>query len=128
MGSVLVDEQRTWQRSQCLALAELRAAGLAVEPAGLARALREGIATRRPRVTQAGLLDFGADPALAQRVRARAGNADRPIADAAVALARLASRVPLVLVANQGLQARPLLERQDCIVTSRRCSSQWSWA
>jgi len=111
MGSVLVDERRTWQRWQRIALLELQAAGLSVDPRTLRRALREGIAARQPRVTQAVLRDLGADEALSARIRARIENADRPLADAATALERLSNQVPLVLVANQGLHARALLEQ-----------------
>jgi FMN phosphatase YigB (HAD superfamily) len=111
MGSVLVDEHDTWRRWQQIALRELRAAGIGVDRLTLRRALREGIATRQPRVTQAVLRHLGADEAVPARIHAQVENADRPLPDAAAALERLSRQVPLVLVANQGLHARALLEQ-----------------
>jgi HAD superfamily hydrolase (TIGR01549 family) len=111
MGGVLVDEHRTWRRWQTIALAELRASGVDVDRTAFVRALRQGIAERRPRITRAVLIEMGGDEALAARVRARVANQDHPLTDAAAGLARLAARVPLVLVANQELHARALLER-----------------
>jgi HAD superfamily hydrolase (TIGR01493 family) len=110
MGSVLVDEHLTWRRWQQAALAELRAAGVAIDRRALAAALRQGIAMRRPRITRTVLSELGGDEALARRVRDRVKNHDRPLADAAAALDRLSARIPVVLVANQGLHARALLE------------------
>jgi HAD superfamily hydrolase (TIGR01549 family) len=111
MGGVLVDEHRTWRRWQQIALAELRASGVVVDRSAFISALRQGIAERQPRVTRAVLVAMGGDEALAARVRARVANHDLPLADAAAGLERLAARVPLVLVANQDLHARALLER-----------------
>lgn len=110
MGGVLVDKHRTWRRWQQIALAELRASGVPVDRAAFIRALREGIAEQRPRITRAVLVAMGGDEALAARVRTRVANHDRPLADTAAGVPRLAARVPLVLVANQDIHARALLE------------------
>jgi HAD superfamily hydrolase (TIGR01549 family) len=65
---------------------------------------------RAPRVSQQALIELGADPERAQEVWSQVTNRDRPLAYAAAALERLAARYPLVMVANQGLHARGLLE------------------
>ncbi|MDP8921259.1 MAG: HAD family hydrolase [Chloroflexota bacterium] len=110
MGSVVVDERSTWGLWQSLTVRDLKANGTRVERRQLLQALRSAMLARAPRVSQQALVELGADPARAQAVWSQVTNRDRPLKYAAAALERLAARYPLVMVANQGLHARGLLE------------------
>jgi FMN phosphatase YigB (HAD superfamily) len=63
-----------------------------------------------PRVSAHAFDSLGANPDLSLQVWSDVGNHDRPLRYAAGALERLSARYPLVMVANQGLHARGLLE------------------
>jgi phosphoglycolate phosphatase-like HAD superfamily hydrolase len=110
MGSVVVDERLTWTRWQTLAVRHLRKHGLTVGRPELRGALRAAMMARAPRVSAHAFGALGADPELSLGVWGEVGNHDRPLKYAALALGRLAARYPLVMVANQGLHARGLLE------------------
>ena len=110
MGSVVVDERATWARWQSLAARDLRANGQRVRRREMLQAIRRAMLVRAPRVSAAALGDLGGDPERSNAIWGQVGNLDRPLAYAADALERLAARVPLVMVANQGLHARGLLE------------------
>jgi putative hydrolase of the HAD superfamily len=110
MGSVVVDERHTWGLWQSLTVKDLRANGHRVDRRRLLEALRDAMRAHAPRASQQALIALGADPARAQAVWSHVTNRDRPLAYAATALERLAARYRLVMVANQGLHARGLLE------------------
>ena len=110
MGSVVVDERATWARWQTLAARDLRTNGRRVERREMLRAIRRAVEARPPRVSEVVLRDLGGDPSRSSEIWAKVTNRDRPLRYAAAALERLAARVPLVMVANQGLHARGLLE------------------
>jgi FMN phosphatase YigB (HAD superfamily) len=65
---------------------------------------------RAPFVSRQALAGLGADPEHATAIWSRVTNRDRPLKYVDAALARLAQRHKLVMVANQGLHARGLLE------------------
>lgn len=110
MGSVVVDERLTWARWQSLAVQHLKRNGRPVTRTHLRRAVREAMLARAPRVSAHAFSALGGDPAHTQQVWSQVTNRDRPLGYAAAALERLAARYPLVMVANQGLHARGLLE------------------
>ena len=110
MGSVVVNERPTWTRWQSEALRHLREAGLAVGPHDLRLALRAAMVAHAPRVSSHAFSALGGDPAVPQEIWRTFANRDRPLPYAASALARLAARHRLVMVANQGLHARALLQ------------------
>lgn len=110
MGSVVVNERPTWSRWQSLALQHLRKAGLTVGPKDLRLALRTAMIAHAPRVSSHAFSALGGDPAIPQEIWKNFTNLDRPLPYAASALERLAARHRLVMVANQGLHARALLE------------------
>ena len=110
MGSVVVDERPTWSHWQSLAVQHLRKAGLPVGRKELRLALREAMIAHAPRVSSHAFGALGGDPAIPQEIWKNFSNRDRPLPYADAALARLAARHTLVMVANQGLHARALLE------------------
>lgn len=110
MGSVVVDERLTWARWQSQAVKHLTRRGHTVTLPQLRAAVRAAMLAHAPRVSGHALGTFGADASIAREVWKDVGNLDRPLAYAGAALARLATRYPLVMVANQGLHARGLLE------------------
>lgn len=110
MGSVVVDERHTWGMWQSLTVRDLKANGHRADRRRLLQALRSAMLARAPRVSQQALIELGADPERAQAIWSQVTNRDRPLAYAAAALERLSARYPLVMVANQGLHARGLLE------------------
>ena len=110
MGSVVVDERHTWGLWQSLTVRDLKANGHRADRRRLLQALRAAMVARAPRVSQQALIELGADPERAQAVWSQVTNRDFPLKYAARALERLAARYPLVMVANQGLHARGLLE------------------
>ena len=110
MGSVVVDERLTWARWQSQAVKHLTRRGHTVTLPQLRAAVRAAMLAHAPRVSGHALGTFGAEPASPGEVWKDVGNLDRPLAYAGAALARLATRYPLVMVANQGLHARGLLE------------------
>jgi HAD superfamily hydrolase (TIGR01549 family) len=113
MGSVVVDERPTWSRWQSLAVRHLKKNGHLADRATLRAALREAMVNRAPFVSRHALTALGAHPDLSQEVWKDVTNRDRPLKYVARALERLAARHPLVMVANQGLHARGLLEAAD---------------
>ncbi|HZO24696.1 MAG TPA: HAD family hydrolase [Chloroflexota bacterium] len=110
MGSVVVNERPTWTRWQSLALQHLRKSGVNVGPKELRLALREAMIAHAPRVSSHAFSALGGDPVIPQQIWKEFANRDRPLPYADAALARLAARHKLVMVANQGLHARTLLE------------------
>jgi HAD superfamily hydrolase (TIGR01549 family) len=110
MGSVVVNERPTWSRWQTIALQHLRKSGLNVSPNDLRLALRAAMIAHAPRVSSHAFSALGGDPAIPQEIWRTFKNLDRPLPYAGAALARLAARHRLVMVANQGLHARALLE------------------
>ena len=110
MGSVVVDEHPTWSYWQTLALEHLRKGGLAVSRKQLRDALRAAMMAHEPRVSSHAFSALGGDPAAPQEIWRNFKNRDRPLPYADAALGRLAQRYPLVMVANQGLHARALME------------------
>jgi len=110
MGSVVVDERPTWSHWQSLAVQHLRRAGLPVGRRELRLALREAMVAHAPRVSSHAFTALGGDPAIPQQIWKDFRNRDRPLPYADAALARLAAQHRLVMVANQGLHARALLE------------------
>jgi 8-oxo-dGTP diphosphatase/putative hydrolase of the HAD superfamily len=110
MGSVVVDERRTWERWQAQAVRHLKQSGVPVGRDQLREAVRAAMIAHAPRVSAHAFGALGGDPSLTQEVWKHVGNHDRPLAYAALALERLSARYPLVMVANQGLHARGLLE------------------
>ena len=110
MGSVVVDERRTWERWQAHAIRHLKAHGVSVGRVELRRAIRAAMIARAPRISAHAFQSLGVDPETVSQVWRHVGNHDRPLAYAAQALQRLSARYPLVMVANQGLHARGLLE------------------
>jgi HAD superfamily hydrolase (TIGR01549 family) len=110
MGSVVVDERLTWARWHSTAVRYLKKNGVPVRLPELRRALRAAMLARAPRVSAHAFGALGVDPEHSLHVWQDVGNHDRPLAYAARALERLAARYPLVMVANQGLHARSLLE------------------
>lgn len=111
MGSVVVDEHPTWSYWQTLALKHLREGGLSVSRQQLRDALRAAMMAHEPRVSSHAFSALGGDPTIPQQIWRTFSNRDRVLPYADAALARLAQRYPLVMVANQGLHARELLER-----------------
>ncbi|MGE3270327.1 MAG: HAD family hydrolase [Chloroflexota bacterium] len=111
MGSVVVDEHPTWSHWQALALQHLRNGGLKVSKRELHQAIRAAMIAHQPRVSSHAFSALGGDPTIPQEIWRNFANRDRPLPYAAAALERLAARYPLVMVANQGLHARNLLER-----------------
>src|SRR5690349_6809578 len=110
MGSVVVNERPTWTRWQSLALKHLRQSGLSVGPQDLRLALRTAMIEHAPRVSSHAFSALGGDPTIPQQIWKDFKNMDHPLPYADAALARLAARHKLVMVANQGLHARALLE------------------
>jgi putative hydrolase of the HAD superfamily len=110
MGSVVVDERPTWSHWQSLAVQHLKKAGLPVGRRELRLALREAMIAHAPRVSSHAFGALGGDPAIPQEIWKTFSNRDRPLPYAASALERLSARHRLVMVANQGLHARALLE------------------
>lgn len=110
MGSVVVDERLTWARWQSVAVQHLRKNGHLVSRPELRAALRVAMLSRAPFVSRQAIGDLGADPEHATAIWGQITNRDRPLKYADAALARLAARHRLVMVANQGLHARGLLE------------------
>jgi len=110
MGSVVVDERLTWSLWQSLAVKQLKRGGAMVSRQELRRALNEAMVARRNPVSRHAFREVGGDPEHAQEVWKGVVNRDRPLKYADAALTRLAARYPLVMVANQGLHARGLLE------------------
>ncbi|MCC7371658.1 MAG: HAD family hydrolase [Chloroflexi bacterium] len=110
MGSVVVDEHPTWSYWQRLALKHLREGGLSVSRQQLRDALRAAMMAHAPRVSSHAFSALGGDPAIPRQIWRTFSNRDRVLPYADAALARLAQRYPLVMVANQGLHARALLE------------------
>ncbi len=110
MGSVVVDERPTWGHWQSLAIKHLQAEGLSVTRKHLRDALREAMVARVPRVSSHVFAALGGSPEIPQEIWRNFANRDRPLPYAAAALERLAARYRLVMVANQGLHARALLE------------------
>lgn len=110
MGSVVVDERLTWDRWMSRAARHLKQSGVPVERAQLRQAVRAAMLAHAPRVGSRAFEAVGGDPSQTQEIWQHVGNHDRPLAYAAAALERLAARYPLVMVANQGLHARGLLE------------------
>lgn len=111
MGSVVVDERPTWSYWQTLALRHLRKGGLTVNRQQLRGALRDAMIAHEPRVSSHAFSALGGDPAIPQQIWRDFANRDRPLPYANAALERLAQRYRLVMVANQGLHARNLLEQ-----------------
>jgi HAD superfamily hydrolase (TIGR01549 family) len=110
MGSVVVDERLTWSRWQAQAVRHLKRNGVPVGRTQLRDAVRAAMLAHAPRVSAHALGALGADPDVSLQVWQAVGNHDRPLTYAAGALERLSGRYPLVMVANQGLHARGLLE------------------
>jgi putative hydrolase of the HAD superfamily len=110
MGSVVVDERLTWARWQSLAVRHLRQGGLAVGRKEMRAALRAAMIAHAPRVSSHAFGALGGDPTVPQEIWKDFANLDRPLPYAARALERLSARHRLVMVANQGLHARALLE------------------
>jgi HAD superfamily hydrolase (TIGR01549 family) len=110
MGSVVVDERLTWARWQSLTVQHLRRNGHMVSRPELRAALRTAMLARATRVSRQAIVDLGADPEQANEVWQQVRNRDRPLRYVDAALARLATRHQLIMVANQGLHARGLLE------------------
>lgn len=110
MGSVVVDERPTWARWQSLALRHLKSGGLAVTRQELRAAVRAAMIEHAPRVSSHAFTALGGDPTIPQEIWKNFKNLDRPLPYASAALERLAARHKLVMVANQGLHARALLE------------------
>jgi putative hydrolase of the HAD superfamily len=110
MGSVVVDERATWSHWQTLAIQQLKKAGLPIGRKELRAALREAMSIHAPRVSAHAFELLGADPSISQEIWKAFANRDRLLPYADAALARLAARHRLVMVANQGLHARALLE------------------
>ena len=110
MGSVVVDEHPTWSYWQTLALKHLREGGLSVTRKQLRDALRAAMIAHEPRVSSHAFSALGGDPTIPQQIWRTFANRDRVLPDADAALGRLAQRYPLVMVANQGLHARALME------------------
>ena len=110
MGSVVVDERPTWSHWQSLAVQHLKQAGLPVGRKELRLALREAMIAHAPRVSSHAFGALGGDPTIPQQIWKDFKNRDRPLPYAARALERLSARHRLVMVANQGLHARALLE------------------
>jgi HAD superfamily hydrolase (TIGR01549 family) len=110
MGSVVVDERPTWGHWQSLAVKHLRSGGLTVTRGDLSKALRAAMVARAPRVSSHAFAALGGSPEIPQEIWRNFANRDRPLPYAAAALERLATRYRLVMVANQGLHARALLE------------------
>jgi putative hydrolase of the HAD superfamily len=110
MGSVVVNERPTWARWQSLALRHLRKSGLTVGARDLRLALRAAMIAHAPRVSSHAFSALGGDPTIPQEIWQDFANLDRPLPYAARALERLSARHKLVMVANQGLHARALLE------------------
>ena len=73
-------------------------------------ALRAAMIVHAPRVSSHAFTALGGDPAIPQEIWKNFTNRDRPLPYAARALERLSARNRLVMVANQGLHARALLE------------------
>ncbi|MFN8636267.1 MAG: HAD family hydrolase [Chloroflexota bacterium] len=110
MGSVVVDEGLTWARWRAAAVRHLKKNGVQITGPEFSRAIRAAMLARAPRITAHAFETLGVDPAAVAGVWRTVGNHDRPLAYAGAALARLATRYRLVMVANQGLHARGLLE------------------
>jgi len=110
MGSVVVDERLTWARWQSLTVQHLRRNGHMVSRPELRAALRTAMMARAMRVSRQAIVDLGADPEHANQIWKQVTNRDRPLRYVDAALARLAARHRLIMVANQGLHARGLLE------------------
>lgn len=110
MGSVVVDEHPTWSYWQTLALKHLREGGLSVTRKQLRDALRAAMIAHEPRVSSHAFSALGGDPTIPQQIWRTFANRDRVLPYADAALGRLAQRYPLVMVANQGLHARALME------------------
>lgn len=110
MGSVVVDERPTWSYWQTLALQHLREGGLSVSRKQLRDALRAAMMAHEPRVSSHTISALGGDPSIAPAIWQKFANRDRVLPYADAALGRLAKRYPLVMVANQGLHARALME------------------
>lgn len=111
MGSVVVDERPTWRQWHNVALQHLREhTGRQITLRELRAAIREGMLARVPRVSLHAVTSLGGDPEFTRNIWQKFSNRDRPLPYAAAALERLAARYPLVMVANQGLHARGLLE------------------
>jgi HAD superfamily hydrolase (TIGR01549 family) len=110
MGSVVVDEGLTWARWQSIAVRHLRQNGHLVSRPALRAALRAAMLSRVKLVSRQAIAGLGADPEHATAIWGQITNRDRPLKYADAALARLAARHRLVMVANQGLHARGLLE------------------
>lgn len=113
MGSVVVDERPTWSLWQSLAVKHLRKNGHLADRATLRAALREAMVGRAKFVSRHALAGLGADADAGNEIWKQVTNRDRPLKYAALALERLAARHTLVMVANQGLHARGLLEAAD---------------
>jgi HAD superfamily hydrolase (TIGR01549 family) len=110
MGSVVVDERATWDHWQSLAVRHLRKGGLTVGRKELRLALRAAMIAHEPRVSSHAFRALGGDPDIPQEIWRNFSNRDRPLPYAAAALERLSAKHRLVMVANQGLHARALLE------------------
>jgi FMN phosphatase YigB (HAD superfamily) len=110
MGSVVVDEGLTWARWRSAAVRHLQQQGVKITAAEFRDAIRAAMLARAPRITAHAFEALGVDPAAVAGVWRGVGNHDRPLKYADAALSRLASQYPLVMVANQGLHARGLLE------------------
>jgi putative hydrolase of the HAD superfamily len=110
MGSVVVDERLSWGRWQSMTVQHLRKNGHSVDLPGLRKALRTAMLERAPRVSRQALVSLGVDPDDLGDIWKLFANRDRPLKYADAVLGRLAARHPLVMVANQGLHARGLLE------------------
>jgi HAD superfamily hydrolase (TIGR01549 family) len=110
MGSVVVDELPTWSYWQTLALKHLREGGLSVSRKQLRDALRAAMMAHEPRVSSHAFTALGGDPTIPPEIWKTFANRDRVLPYADAALGRLAARYPLVMVANQGLHARALIE------------------
>jgi HAD superfamily hydrolase (TIGR01549 family) len=110
MGSVVVDERLTWERWLSQAVRHLKQSGVPVGRTQLRQAVRDAMIAHAPRVSAHAISALGGDPSITQEIWQHVGNRDRPLAYAGQALERLSARYPLVMVANQGLHARGLLE------------------
>ena len=110
MGSVVVDEHPTWSYWQTLALQHLRQGGQTVSRKELRDALRAAMMAHQPRISAHTLTALGGDPNMGAEIWKKFANRDRVLPYADAALGRLAARYPLVMVANQGLHARALME------------------
>jgi HAD superfamily hydrolase (TIGR01549 family) len=110
MGSVVVDERATWAHWQSLAVQHLKKAGLPAGRKELRAALRTAMIAHEPRVSSHAFGALGGDPAIPHEIWKNFANRDRVLGYAASALARLSAKHRLVMVANQGLHARALLE------------------